>query len=66
MLLKDGELHVANAGDCRVVVTRNGVATELTTDHRPEREDERNRIENSVSPFSGQMKTILNYDNIRL
>ncbi|CAA6663920.1 unnamed protein product [Spirodela intermedia] len=47
VLLKDGELHVANAGDCRVVVTRNGVATELTTDHRPEREDERTRIENS-------------------
>lgn len=44
-LLKDGVLHVANAGDCRAVMSKNGVAIALTTDHRPGREDERNRIE---------------------
>ncbi|KAL5843268.1 hypothetical protein ACOSQ4_009226 [Xanthoceras sorbifolium] len=47
ILLKDGELHVANAGDCRVVLSRNGVADSLTMDHRLSREDERLRIENS-------------------
>lgn len=49
VLLKDGELHAANAGDCRVVLSRNGVADVLTIDHRVNREDERLRIENSVS-----------------
>lgn len=48
VLLKDGELHVANAGDCRVVLSRKGLATVLTNDHRPSREDERLRIQNSV------------------
>uniref|UniRef100_A0A6N2ML71 PPM-type phosphatase domain-containing protein n=1 Tax=Salix viminalis TaxID=40686 RepID=A0A6N2ML71_SALVM len=46
VLLKDGEFHVANAGDCRVVLSRNGVADVLTNDHRVNREDERLRIEN--------------------
>ncbi|KAF5479377.1 hypothetical protein F2P56_000208 [Juglans regia] len=47
VLLKDGELHVASAGDCRVVLSREGLATVLTNDHRPSREDERLRIQNS-------------------
>lgn len=47
VLLKDSELHVANAGDCRVVLSRNGVADSLTNDHRLSREDERRRIENA-------------------
>lgn len=47
VLLKDGELHAANVGDCRVVLSRNGVAEPLTNDHRLCREDERSRIENS-------------------
>ncbi|CAL9055361.1 probable protein phosphatase 2C 74 isoform X1 [Musa acuminata AAA Group] len=47
VLLRDGELHVANVGDCRVVMSRKGVADALTDDHRAGREDERNRIENS-------------------
>ncbi|KAL5982853.1 hypothetical protein ACLOJK_016931 [Asimina triloba] len=47
VLVKDGELHAANAGDCRVVLSRNGVAEALTRDHRPENEDERHRIETS-------------------
>lgn len=49
VLLKDGELHVANVGDCRVVLSRKGSAFTLTNDHRLTREDERSRIENSVS-----------------
>ncbi|XP_030523045.1 probable protein phosphatase 2C 2 [Rhodamnia argentea] len=47
VLLKDGRFHVANVGDCRVVLCRNGVANALTRDHRVSREDERLRIENS-------------------
>lgn len=52
--MKDREIHVANVGDCRVVLSRNGVATPLTNQHRLCREDERLRIENSVS----EMKSI--------
>lgn len=49
VLLKDGELHVANVGDCRVVLCKKGVAHMLTKDHRLSSEDERFRIENTVS-----------------
>ncbi|KAK1307516.1 putative protein phosphatase 2C 2 [Acorus calamus] len=38
-------LIVSNAGDCRAVVSRGGVAEALTSDHRPSREDEKERIE---------------------
>ncbi|GAV59377.1 PP2C domain-containing protein [Cephalotus follicularis] len=46
-LLKDGQLHVANVGDCKVVLSKKGIAHALTNDHRLSREDERQRIENS-------------------
>lgn len=56
-LVKEGELYVANVGDCRAVLgTRGGGATALTSDHTPGREDERLRIESSggyVSRGSG-------------
>ncbi|XVE79826.1 hypothetical protein DITRI_Ditri14bG0087600 [Diplodiscus trichospermus] len=44
-LIQNGDLVVSNAGDCRAVMSRGGVAEALTSDHRPSREDERNRIE---------------------
>ncbi|XP_021278898.1 probable protein phosphatase 2C 25 [Herrania umbratica] len=44
-LIRNGNLVVSNAGDCRAVMSRGGVAEALTSDHRPSREDERNRIE---------------------
>ncbi|XP_075479191.1 putative protein phosphatase 2C 25 [Primulina tabacum] len=44
-LIRQGNLVVSNAGDCRAVVSRGGVAESLTSDHRPSREDERDRIE---------------------
>ncbi|KDP45605.1 hypothetical protein JCGZ_17212 [Jatropha curcas] len=47
VLFKNGELYVANVGDCRVILSRKGVAETLTIDHRLSREDERLRIENS-------------------
>ncbi|GJM87761.1 hypothetical protein PR202_ga03751 [Eleusine coracana subsp. coracana] len=47
-LVKDGELYVANVGDCRAVLcSGGGVATALTSDHTAGREDERRRIESS-------------------
>ncbi|XP_065016927.1 probable protein phosphatase 2C 32 [Musa acuminata AAA Group] len=44
-LLIDGDLIVSNAGDCRAVLSRAGKAEALTSDHRPSRKDERERIE---------------------
>ncbi|KAL2898601.1 putative protein phosphatase 2C 25 [Bienertia sinuspersici] len=44
-LITEGDLIVSNAGDCRAVLSRDGVAEALTTDHRPSRQDEKDRIE---------------------
>ncbi|KAL6326571.1 hypothetical protein AAG906_008433 [Vitis piasezkii] len=44
-LIREGELHVSNAGDCRAVMSRGGIAEALTSDHRPSREDEMDRIQ---------------------
>ncbi|XP_061356478.1 probable protein phosphatase 2C 25 [Gastrolobium bilobum] len=44
-LIRSGNLVVSNAGDCRAVISRGGVAEALTSDHKPSREDERDRIE---------------------
>ncbi|XP_047338452.1 probable protein phosphatase 2C 27 [Impatiens glandulifera] len=38
-------LLVSNAGDCRAVLSRNGMAIEMSTDHRPCSNEERKRIE---------------------
>lgn len=48
-LIQKGHLVVSNAGDCRAVLSRRGVAEALTSDHHPSREDERDRIEALVS-----------------
>jgi serine/threonine protein phosphatase PrpC len=48
-LIQEGNLVVSNAGDCRAVMSRGGVAEGLTSDHRPSREDEKERIETLVS-----------------
>ncbi|KAL4189758.1 hypothetical protein AMTRI_Chr08g208740 [Amborella trichopoda] len=44
-LIREGNLVVSNAGDCRAVMSRGGTAEALTSDHRPSREDEKERIE---------------------
>lgn len=48
-LIREGELLVSNAGDCRAVMSRGGIAETLTSDHRPSREDEMSRIQTLVS-----------------
>ncbi|VVB02850.1 unnamed protein product [Arabis nemorensis] len=44
-LISNGELAVSNAGDCRAVISRGGVAEALTTDHNPSQANELKRIE---------------------
>ncbi|KAH6771234.1 hypothetical protein C2S52_016037 [Perilla frutescens var. hirtella] len=44
-LIEGKEMVVSNLGDCRAVLCRDGIAEAITTDHTPEREDERRRIE---------------------
>ncbi|KAL6581234.1 hypothetical protein OROMI_007157 [Orobanche minor] len=44
-LIHKGDLVVSNAGDCRAVMCRGGVAEALTVDHRPSLHDEKERIE---------------------
>ncbi|KAL9246659.1 hypothetical protein vseg_020166 [Gypsophila vaccaria] len=39
------EIVVANCGDCRVVLFRDGAALPLSRDHKPERPDEKQRVE---------------------
>ncbi|GLJ41980.1 hypothetical protein SUGI_0869120, partial [Cryptomeria japonica] len=38
-------LFIANAGDCRAVLSRSGKHINMTTDHKPTNKDERLRIE---------------------
>ncbi|XVE69444.1 hypothetical protein DITRI_Ditri09bG0152700 [Diplodiscus trichospermus] len=44
-MIHEGDLVVSNAGDCRAVLSRSGLAEALTSDHQPSRQDERDRIE---------------------
>ncbi|KAE8719713.1 putative protein phosphatase 2C 8 [Hibiscus syriacus] len=43
----DGRLVVANCGDSRAVLSRGGVATALSFDHKPDRADELERVESA-------------------
>ncbi|GAB6026646.1 hypothetical protein CHUAL_013052 [Chamberlinius hualienensis] len=46
-LIRGTELYVANAGDSRCVVCRNGKAIDMSVDHKPEEEVEMRRINNA-------------------
>jgi protein phosphatase 1G len=44
-LITKTEIYVANAGDSRCVLSKNGVAINLSEDHKPDLENEKKRIE---------------------
>ncbi|PWZ06399.1 hypothetical protein Zm00014a_000931 [Zea mays] len=46
-LVRNRQLVVANAGDSRCVISRNGQAYNLSRDHKPELEAERERIQSA-------------------
>ncbi|GAB4850559.1 hypothetical protein Ancab_029868 [Ancistrocladus abbreviatus] len=52
-IIQDHRLVVANAGDSRCVISRNGQAYDLSRDHKPELEDEKERIVNAGGFIQG-------------
>jgi len=46
--IRNGNLVMSNAGDCRAVISQGGAAEALTSDHKPSRKDEKERIETEV------------------
>lgn len=53
-LVKDDTLTVANVGDSRCVVCRNGIALEMSIDHKPEDTKELSRIEKAGGKVTGE------------
>ncbi|KAK3727802.1 hypothetical protein QZH41_008221 [Actinostola sp. cb2023] len=53
-LVKDDTLTVANAGDSRCVVCRNGIALEMSRDHKPEDIKELHRIQKAGGKVTGE------------
>jgi protein phosphatase 1G len=43
------KLYVANAGDSRCVLARNGETVALSFDHKPDNDEEKRRIEKAGS-----------------
>jgi serine/threonine protein phosphatase PrpC len=44
ILIKENKIYCSNAGDSRSVLAKQGVAVELSKDHKPDDETEKNRI----------------------
>lgn len=52
--MKNDKLIVANVGDSRCVVCRNGIALEMSLDHKPEDTKELNRIQKAGGKVTGE------------
>lgn len=65
---KDGRdyLQVFNTGDCRAVVSRNGLAIPLTKDHKPSWPDEARRIEQVNSDLDKPRPIIFEFGDWRV
>lgn len=61
-VLREKQLYVANAGDSRCVVCRDGKAVDMSIDHKPEDEPEQKRINNAGGKvtFDGRVNGGLN------
>jgi len=60
-VVKRNKIYIANAGDSRAVLARQGQAIQLTTDHKPELESEYNRvISNGGEIYQGRVNGGLN------
>lgn len=44
VIIKDGVLYCANAGDTRCCIGSNGVLVKMSKDHKPDDEGEKKRI----------------------
>ena len=48
-LINEKQAVFANAGDSRIIICKNGVAYAMTIDHKPDSDEEKNRIYSSSS-----------------
>ncbi|GIY45527.1 protein phosphatase 1G [Caerostris darwini] len=51
-VIRESKVYVANVGDSRCVLSRNGKAIDMSVDHKPEDPDERSRILNAGGSVS--------------
>ncbi|GIY15002.1 hypothetical protein CEXT_408882 [Caerostris extrusa] len=51
-VIRESKVYVANVGDSRCVLSRNGKAIDMSVDHKPEDFDERSRILNAGGSVS--------------
>jgi len=47
LLLTQDKIFLANIGDSRAILCRNGLAINLSQDHKPDNPDEKTRIKKS-------------------
>lgn len=45
LLIVGGTIYSVNLGDCRAILSKKGRVVELSLDHTPDRQDEKERIE---------------------